>query len=93
MVGREWLSLGNLTLPWYNEVIFGTAALGCRGAGNMRLALISDVHANLEALEAVLQSVAQEEVDLILHLGDLVGYNANPRECGYLVQRPINRST
>jgi putative phosphoesterase len=47
----------------------------------MKLVLISDVHANLEALEAVLQSIAQEEIDLILHLGDLVGYNANPREC------------
>jgi putative phosphoesterase len=47
----------------------------------MKLALISDVHANLEALEAVLQAIAQDKVDLILHLGDLVGYNANPREC------------
>lgn len=50
-------------------------------AGGMKLALISDVHANLEALEAVFQSILHEEVDLILHLGDLVGYNANPREC------------
>jgi putative phosphoesterase len=51
----------------------------------MKLALISDVHANLEALEAVFQSIAQEEIDLILHLGDLVGYNANPRECVDLI--------
>ncbi len=47
----------------------------------MKLALISDVHANLEALQAVLDVLAQESPDLILHLGDLVGYNANPREC------------
>jgi putative phosphoesterase len=47
----------------------------------MKLALISDVHANLEALEAVFQAIQKEDVDLILHLGDLVGYNANPREC------------
>jgi putative phosphoesterase len=52
----------------------------------MKLALISDVHANLEALEAVFQSIASTEVDLILHLGDLVGYNANPGECIDLIR-------
>jgi putative phosphoesterase len=51
----------------------------------MKLALISDVHANLEALEAVLHAIDREEVDLILHLGDLVGYNANPGECVDLI--------
>jgi putative phosphoesterase len=85
--GWQWLSLGNLSRPWYNVAILGAAAWGCRGAGSMRLALISDVHANLEALEAVLQSIAPEEVDLILHLGDLVGYNANPRECIDLIRQ------
>lgn len=53
----------------------------------MKLALISDVHANLEALEAVFLSIKREEVDLILHLGDLVGYNANPNECVDLVRQ------
>ncbi len=52
----------------------------------MKLALISDVHANLEALEAVLAAIAAEGVDLILHLGDLVGYNANPNECVALIR-------
>ena len=68
----------------YNNPIYRPVALESRGGAtpdSMKLALISDVHANLEALEAVLRSIAQEEVDLILHLGDLVGYNANPREC------------
>jgi putative phosphoesterase len=51
----------------------------------MKLALISDVHANLDALEEVFRSIQQDEVDLILHLGDLVGYNANPRECVDLI--------
>lgn len=55
--------------------------LGRFTIGSMKLALISDVHANLEALEAVFQALAAENVDLILHLGDLVGYNASPREC------------
>lgn len=52
----------------------------------MKLALISDIHANLEALEAVLAAIAHEGVDLILHLGDLVGYNANPNECVALIR-------
>jgi putative phosphoesterase len=51
----------------------------------MKLALIADVHANLEALEAVLQAIARDDVDLIIHLGDLVGYNANPGECVDLI--------
>lgn len=40
----------------------------------MRLALLSDVHANLPALEAVLADVGQRGVDATFHLGDLVGY-------------------
>ncbi len=43
-------------------------------------AVISDIHANLEALEAVLEDIAPLGVDKILHLGDVVGYNANPCE-------------
>ena len=45
----------------------------------MRYALISDVHANLEALEAVLADIdARGDVDAVYHLGDLVGYSSNP---------------
>ena len=46
----------------------------------MRYAIISDIHANLEALEAVLAD-AQPQVDTIICLGDIVGYNASPHEC------------
>ena len=47
----------------------------------MRIALISDVHANLPALEAVLDSIgAREDVDAVYHLGDLVGYAPWPNE-------------
>ncbi|MBW3572149.1 MAG: metallophosphatase family protein [Gemmatimonadetes bacterium] len=45
----------------------------------MRLALISDVHANLPALEAVLNSI-RGNVDVVHHLGDLVGYAPWPDE-------------
>lgn len=54
----------------------------------MRLALISDVHSNAHALEKVLARLDQEGVDLILNLGDLVGYNAHPNECVEMLQRP-----
>lgn len=47
----------------------------------MKLALISDIHANLEALQATLQRISTQRVDRIVCLGDIVGYNANPAEC------------
>ncbi len=47
----------------------------------MRYAVISDIHANLEALTAVLEKIDENRVDKILCLGDIVGYNANPNEC------------
>ncbi len=47
----------------------------------MRLAIISDIHANLEALRATLASISAERVDRIVCLGDVVGYYAEPAEC------------
>ena len=47
----------------------------------MRFAVISDVHANLEALEAVLKDIRKRRVEGILFLGDAVGYGPNPNEC------------
>jgi diadenosine tetraphosphatase ApaH/serine/threonine PP2A family protein phosphatase len=51
----------------------------------MRYAIFTDVHANLEALEAVLTKIdelhEQESIDHIWFLGDLVGYGPNPNEC------------
>ena len=45
----------------------------------MRYALISDVHANLEALDAVLADIdARGDADAIYHVGDLVGYSSSP---------------
>ena len=47
----------------------------------MRYALISDIHANLPALEAVLADIApRPDVDATYHLGDLVGYAPWPNE-------------
>ncbi len=47
----------------------------------MRLAVISDIHANLEALEAVLDDARESRCTDFVCLGDVVGYNANPQEC------------
>lgn len=47
----------------------------------MKFAIISDIHANLEALQATLQRVSMQTVDRIVCLGDIVGYNTNPAEC------------
>ncbi|MBI1868482.1 MAG: metallophosphoesterase family protein [Methylocystis sp.] len=53
----------------------------------MKLALISDIHANLEALQATLDEISARGVDRIVCLGDIVGYNANPAECIALLQQ------
>jgi diadenosine tetraphosphatase ApaH/serine/threonine PP2A family protein phosphatase len=47
----------------------------------MRTALLSDVHGNLPAFEAVLADIDAVEVEEIWCLGDLVGYGAQPNEC------------
>ncbi len=51
----------------------------------MRYAIFTDVHANLEALEAVLAKIdelaKEQPIDQIWFLGDLVGYGPNPNEC------------
>ena len=46
-----------------------------------RIALISDIHANLPALEAVMKDIEQLQCNAVYCLGDVVGYNANPSEC------------
>lgn len=46
----------------------------------MKIAVISDIHGNLPALEAVLADIATQEVAAVYHLGDLVGYTPFPEE-------------
>jgi predicted phosphodiesterase len=47
----------------------------------MIYAIISDIHGNLEALEAVLESLSREKIDKVICIGDIVGYGADPSEC------------
>ena len=51
----------------------------------MRIAVISDIHGNLHALEAVLESIAEEAPEKVWCLGDLVGYGPRPNRCCALV--------
>ncbi|RYY39571.1 MAG: metallophosphoesterase [Chitinophagaceae bacterium] len=46
----------------------------------MKIALFSDIHANLPALEACLKSIEEQKTDAVYCLGDLVGYNIWPNE-------------
>ncbi|MEO7168238.1 MAG: metallophosphoesterase family protein [Spartobacteria bacterium] len=52
----------------------------------MRFAILSDIHANLEALEAVLADARAQACTHFVCLGDVVGYNANPSECVKMIQ-------
>lgn len=47
----------------------------------MKIVVITDLHANLPALKAVLHSVQREGYDLIFHTGDTIGIGPYPREC------------
>ncbi len=51
----------------------------------MKRALISDVHSNLEALEAVFKDIRQAGADDVYFLGDLVGYGPDPEACTDLI--------
>jgi predicted phosphodiesterase len=52
----------------------------------MRYAILSDVHSNLEAIEAVLDDIHERAIRDILFIGDAVGYGPNPNECIELLQ-------
>ena len=47
----------------------------------MKFAIIADIHANLEAFQVVLEDTKAQKCTHYACLGDVVGYNANPKEC------------
>ncbi|WP_048811207.1 metallophosphoesterase family protein [Thermococcus gammatolerans] len=57
----------------------------------MIIALISDIHSNLEALEAVWNEI--KDADAFLCMGDLIGYGASPNEVVDFVRRQMERRT
>lgn len=52
----------------------------------MRIAIFSDVHANIEALAAVFDAYKSERIDKYVCIGDVVGYGASPNECCDLIR-------
>ena len=57
----------------------------------MRVAVITDIHSNLPALEAVLADLGREDPDEVWCLGDIVGYGAEPDACTRLVGEVVER--
>ncbi|HSH95361.1 MAG TPA: metallophosphoesterase family protein [Roseimicrobium sp.] len=53
----------------------------------MKYAIIADIHGNLEAFQKVLEDAKQQNVTHYACLGDVVGYNANPKECLDIVRK------
>ena len=55
----------------------------------MKYGILGDIHANLEALEAVVGEMEKQGVKKFVSVGDLVGYGANPVECIDLVRHKL----
>lgn len=53
-------------------------------------AILGDIHANIEALEAVIEDARREGVTNFLCVGDVVGYNASPAECIRVIRDELN---
>ena len=56
----------------------------------MRYAIISDIHGNVEALQAVLADINKRSIDSIICLGDIVGYYPDPEKCVDLVKKEVD---
>jgi predicted phosphodiesterase len=55
----------------------------------LRIAIISDIHSNLEALTRAFEIIETKNIDEIVCLGDIVGYGADPNECVELIRKRV----
>jgi predicted phosphodiesterase len=62
------------------------AKLKRRGLAVNKIAFISDIHGNLEALLAVITDIVKEDIDKVICVGDVIGYGPNPNECLQLIK-------
>ena len=53
----------------------------------MRIAVISDIHGNFEALKATLKDIEKRNVDEIICLGDIIAKGVHPKECIDLIKK------
>jgi diadenosine tetraphosphatase ApaH/serine/threonine PP2A family protein phosphatase len=58
-----------------------------------RYAILGDIHANLEALRAVIEDARSQSVTDFICVGDVVGYNANPVECIQIIRDELDCPT
>lgn len=56
----------------------------------MKIAIISDIHGNLEALKETIKDIEKRKVDKIICLGDIVGKGAHPNECVDIIRKHCN---
>jgi hypothetical protein len=70
--------LGALTLPVVNPTAGGAGGIIPNVGGFVRILVLSDIHGNLDALEACLATAG--DYDAVVNLGDIVGYGASPNE-------------
>ena len=53
----------------------------------MRIAIISDIHGNLEALKATLKDIEKRKVDKNICLGEIIAKGVHPKECLSLIRK------
>lgn len=68
----------------------GSQRKPARNTASVKIAVISDIHSNLQALEAALQVVEQLAADEVYCLGDVVGYGADAATCVDLVRGHVS---
>lgn len=56
----------------------------------MKIAVISDIHGNLEALKQTIKDIEKRKVDKIICLGDIIGKGAHPNECVDIIRKYCN---
>jgi predicted phosphodiesterase len=57
----------------------------------MRIAILSDIHGNLEALDNIIDYIESDNIDKIYCLGDVVGYGPNPNECVEIISEKCDK--
>jgi predicted phosphodiesterase len=57
----------------------------------MRIAILSDIHSNIEALTKAFDTIDQSNVDAVYCLGDIVGYGARPNECVDIIRQRASK--
>ncbi len=58
----------------------------------MRIAIISDVHGNYEALKSTMEDIEKRNVDMIISLGDIIGKGHHPKECVKIIREKCDVS-